>query len=53
MADLYSMASGVMDDGFSPFVPGVNCVDCGRFIGRDGSIRCIERASTAEAVRRG
>ena len=32
------MAEGLMNDGMTPFVPGVNCLDCGRFVGRDGSI---------------
>jgi hypothetical protein len=31
-------ASGVTDDGFMPYFPGVNCIHCGRFIGRDGAI---------------
>jgi hypothetical protein len=29
--------SGYMDDGY-PYVPGLNCGNCGRFVGRDGSI---------------
>jgi hypothetical protein len=32
------ITSGICDDGISAFVPGVNCLDCGRFVGRDGYI---------------
>lgn len=35
------MAESMMDNGIDLFVPGVNCDECGRFVGRDGSI-CIE-----------
>lgn len=28
----------LMDDEMGPYVPGVNCMDCGRFVGRDGYI---------------
>jgi hypothetical protein len=31
------IVSGECDDGM-PFVPGINCVDCGKFVGRDGHI---------------
>ncbi len=27
-----------MDDGMTRYIPGVNCVHCGRFVGRDGHI---------------
>lgn len=30
--------SVLMDDGMTPYWPGVNCIDCGRFVGRDGHI---------------
>jgi hypothetical protein len=29
---------GVMDNGITLFTPGVNCIHCGRFIGRDGAL---------------
>lgn len=29
---------GVMDDGMTVYTPGVNCIHCGRFVGRDGSL---------------
>lgn len=29
---------GLMDDEMTPYIPGVNCIECGRFVGRDGSI---------------
>lgn len=32
------IAAGFMADGMSPFVPGINCWTCGRFVGRDGWI---------------
>ncbi len=32
------LARGLMDDEMSAYVPGVNCLDCGRFVGRDGYI---------------
>lgn len=32
-----SITSGYTDDG-RDYVAGVNCYDCGRFVGRDGSI---------------
>lgn len=32
------IAAGRMDDGERPFVPGINCWGCGRFVGRDGWI---------------
>lgn len=31
---------GMAYDG-RPYIPGVNCADCGRFVGRDGVI-CVE-----------
>jgi hypothetical protein len=38
MSDLrVADASGVIDT-FMPYFPGVNCVHCGQFIGRDGAI---------------
>lgn len=33
-----SSGYGWTNDGWSPFWPGVNCIKCGRFVGRDGSI---------------
>jgi hypothetical protein len=30
--------AGLMHDGMTPYVPGTNCLDCGRFVGRDGYI---------------
>ncbi len=30
--------SGLCDDEMSAYVPGINCIDCGRFVGRDGWI---------------
>lgn len=27
-----------MDDEMTDFIPGVNCIHCGRFVGRDGHI---------------
>ena len=34
--------SGLMDDEMTPYVPGINCLQCGRFVGRDGwvSVGC-------------
>ena len=32
------ITNGLMDDDCMPFVSGVNCLDCGRFVGRDGYI---------------
>ena len=29
---------GTCSDGISWYVPGVNCMTCGRFVGRDGDI---------------
>lgn len=29
---------GYTDDGLSEFWPGVNCIECGCFVGRDGQI---------------
>jgi hypothetical protein len=29
---------GVCDDGETDYVPGINCGECGRFVGRDGHI---------------
>ena len=47
---LSQIARGVMDDGEGrPFVPGVNCWDCGRFVGRDGHIE-IEYFELSTAV---
>jgi hypothetical protein len=28
----------LMDNGITVFTPGVNCITCGRFIGRDGAL---------------
>ena len=28
----------LMDDGETVFIPGVNCITCGRFVGHDGHI---------------
>lgn len=35
---LPAIQSGLMDDEERPFVPGINCLTCGRFVGRDGWI---------------
>lgn len=35
---LANIESGLMDDEMYPFVSGVNCLTCGRFVGRDGHI---------------
>lgn len=45
------ITSGYTDDG-RPFVPGVNCDSCGRFVGRDGhiEIECFEMSSTVASV---
>lgn len=32
------LAYGLMDDEMTPFIPGINCYECGRFVGRDGHI---------------
>ena len=32
------VAYGLMDDGMTAYIPGINCVECGRFVGRDGWI---------------
>jgi hypothetical protein len=47
-----SIASGICDDGMTPYVSGVNCIDCGRFVGRDGSIEIDfeEMSSTVASV---
>lgn len=29
---------GLMDDEMTPYMPGINCLECGRFVGRDGHI---------------
>jgi hypothetical protein len=41
-----------MDDGIGRFIPGVNCIDCGRFVGRDGhiSIEHFEMSSEIASV---
>jgi hypothetical protein len=46
------IVSGVCDDGISWYVPGVNCFDCGRFVGRDGyiGIETFEMSSTVASV---
>lgn len=33
-----TLVHGWTDDGLERYVPGINCCDCGRFVGRDGSI---------------
>lgn len=45
----HDIASGLMDDEMTPFVPGINCYTCGRFVGRDGSIE-IEHYEMSEIV---
>jgi hypothetical protein len=32
------ICNGLMDDELHAYVPGINCLDCGRFVGRDGYI---------------
>lgn len=29
---------GLMDDEMTPYIPGINCIHCGRFVGRGGYI---------------
>jgi hypothetical protein len=43
------IAAGVMDHGYGPYVPGVNCWTCGRFVGRDGHIE-IEHFEMSDEV---
>lgn len=31
-----------VDDHGRPFVPGINCRECGKFVGRDGNCDLIE-----------
>lgn len=42
----------LMADGMTEYVPGVNCLHCGRFVGRDGSIEVehFEMSSTVASV---
>lgn len=42
----------LMDDGMSQFVPGINCLDCGRFVGRNGyiGIEHYEMSSTVASI---
>jgi hypothetical protein len=35
---LHQIQSGLMADDCFPYVPGINCCDCGKFVGRDGTI---------------
>lgn len=46
------ITSGLCDDGMTPFVPGINCIDCGRFVGRDGyiGIEHFEMSSVVASV---
>jgi hypothetical protein len=39
---------GLMDDGMTAYVPGINCILCGRFVGRDGSIEIDYREMSSE-----
>lgn len=43
---------GWCDDELAPFVPGINCLVCGRFVGRDGhiSVETFEMSSTVASV---
>lgn len=47
-----SIVSGLMTDGCSWFVPGVNCMSCGRFVGRDGwiGIQTFEMSTEVASV---
>lgn len=49
--DIAELQSGYTDRGL-PFVSGINCSDCGRFVGRDGSIvvEHFEMSSTVASV---
>lgn len=38
MADYISTIGRGTCEDHHPFVPGINCMECGRFVGRDGSI---------------
>lgn len=53
MADVSKnqITSGFCADG-TDFVPGINCLECGRFVGRDGSIEieCFEMSFTVASV---
>lgn len=42
----------LMDDGMTPYVPRINCLNCGRFVGRDGciSIEHFEMSSTIASI---
>jgi len=34
----HDIVRGVCDDTGMPYVPGVNCINCGKFVGRNGYI---------------
>lgn len=38
MATEWDLVRGTCDDGMTPYVPGIPCGECGRFVGRDGYI---------------
>lgn len=46
-----TLVRGTCDDG-QPYVPGVNCMTCGRFVGRDGwiGIECFETSFEVASV---
>lgn len=43
---------GLMDDGMTVYVPGVNCLNCGKFVGRDGwiSIEYFEMSNEVASI---
>jgi hypothetical protein len=43
---------GLMDDEMTPYLLGVNCLHCGRFVGRDGwiSVDYFEMSSEVASV---
>ena len=44
-----NIASGVCEDD-RPFVPGINCMECGRFVGRDGAIEITHFEMSSEVA---
>jgi hypothetical protein len=42
-----TITRGLCNDGWTPYVPGINCYECGKFVGRDGhiNIECFEMSS--------
>jgi hypothetical protein len=42
---LLGNSGSLMDDGLTVYTPGVNCIHCGRFVGRDGALYYEECAT--------